>query len=453
MLSTLSLAAPLLDISSLRRLFWLRWSLLATQLILMLLAPMVFAVQLPVLPLLGVMGLHAVFNLVTGLRMRSNPPVRHIEITIQLLVDLSALSALLYFTGGATNPFVSFYLPALAIAAAMLPIAHVVGLTLYALAAYSMMLGNYIPLKLLNEADAVPYHLAGMWIDFVASSAMIAGFTARLSAALRERDAQLTEARERLLRDQRIEALMSQGASVAHEMGTPLSTVAVIAGELQHDARLPNSPLAPYQEDLRAIEQQLELCRAALARLQRKPSDGAPEPLGQWLPEFTQTWQLRHPDIRLHTETSPAAQAVALDGVNVGQILTILLDNAARSQQQAGRDLVPLLLTARIDASPDAQRALGGQSMPPQIVLSVVDTGLGLPEDLRTSLGRTPVPSRHGGHGIGVYLAATTARRLGGVVVLRPNPPQGAIAELRLPLGGPKEQSAPPIIGAPTLFT
>lgn len=448
MLSTLSLAAPLLDASSLRRLFWLRWSLLATQLVLMLLAPLVFGVQLPVLPLLSVMGLHALFNLVTGWRVRRNRPVQHIEITVQLLVDLSALSALLYFTGGATNPFVSFYLPALAIAAAMLPLTHVVGLTLYALAAYSMMLGNYIPLKLANQADAVAYHLAGMWIDFVASSAMIAGFTARLSAALRESESQLTEARERLMREQRIEALMSQGASVAHEMGTPLSTVAVITGELQHDAKQPDSPLGPYREDLRAIEQQLELCRAALARLQRKPNDGASEPLGQWLPEFTQTWQLRHPDIRLHTEMSPTAQAVALDAVNVGQILTILLDNAARSQQHAGRDLVPLLLTAKIDANPDVLR-----DMPPQIVLSIVDTGLGLPEDLRTSLGRTPVPSRHGGHGIGLYLASTTARRLGGTVVLRPNPPQGAIAELRLPVGGPKEHSAPPIIGAPTLFT
>lgn len=448
MLSTLSLAAPLLDASSLRRLFWLRWSLLATQLVLMLLAPLVFGVQLPVVPLLSVMGLHALFNLLTGWRVRRNRPVQHIEITVQLLVDLTALSALLYFTGGATNPFVSFYLPALAIAAAMLPIAHVVGLTLYALAAYSMMLGNYIPLKLANQADAVAYHLAGMWIDFVASSAMIAGFTARLSAALRESEAQLTEARERLLREQRIEALMSQGASVAHEMGTPLSTVAVIAGELQHDAKQPDSPLAPYREDLRAIEQQLELCRAALARLQRKPNDGAPEPLGQWLPDFTQTWQLRHPDIRLHTETSPTAQAVELDAVNVGQILTILLDNAARSQHHAGRDLVPLLLTAKIDANPDVLR-----DMPPQIVLSIVDTGLGLPEDLRTSLGRTPVPSRHGGHGIGLYLASTTARRLGGTVVLRPNPPQGAIAELRLPVGGPMEHAAAPIIGAPTLFT
>jgi two-component system sensor histidine kinase RegB len=180
-------------------------------------------------------------------------------------------------------------------------------------------------------------------------------------------------------------------------MGTPLSTVAVITGELQHDAKQPDSPLGPYREDLRAIEQQLELCRAALARLQRKPNDGAPEPLGQWLPDFTQTWQLRHPDIRLHTETSPAAQAVELDAVNVGQILTILLDNAARSQHHAGRDLVPLLLTAKIDANPDVLR-----DMPPQIVLSIVDTGLGLPEDLRTSLGRTPVPSRHGGHGIGL---------------------------------------------------
>ncbi|MGD7412428.1 ATP-binding protein, partial [Ralstonia pseudosolanacearum] len=234
MLSTLPLAAPPLDTSSLRRLFWLRWSLLATQLILMLLAPLIFGVQLPVVVLLSVMGVHALFNLLTGWQVRRDRPVRHIEITVQLLVDLTALSALLYFTGGATNPFVSFYLPALAIAAAMLPIAHVVGLTLYALAAYSVMLGNYIPLDLLDQADAVPYHLAGMWIDFVASSAMIAGFTARLSAALREREAELADARERLLREQRIEALVSQGASVAHEMGTPLSTVAVITGELQH---------------------------------------------------------------------------------------------------------------------------------------------------------------------------------------------------------------------------
>lgn len=104
MLSTLPLAAPPLDTSSLRRLFWLRWSLLATQLILMLLAPLIFGVQLPVVVLLSVMGVHALFNLLTGWQVRRDRPVRHIEITVQLLVDLTALSALLYFTGGATNP-------------------------------------------------------------------------------------------------------------------------------------------------------------------------------------------------------------------------------------------------------------------------------------------------------------------------------------------------------------
>lgn len=417
---------------SLRRLCWLRWALLAGQALLLVSCESVAGIHLPYKPLLYLFAAQAIFNVTTVARLRwhgqHNTVPSDAELMAQMIVDLTALSAILFYTGGATNPFISFYLPGLAIASAILPWRFVSALALYALACYSLLLLDYVPLHLHNPDNAVNYHLAGMWLNFVASAVMIAFFVARLSGVLRQRDAQLNLAREQLLRESRAEALNDQAAAVAHEIGTPLATLAVIAGELRgdaSDAARANTPVADYLPDFRTMEQQLDLCRSILARLRADREPLAPQPLDTWLAPFVERWQLRHPQASLQSTLAPEAASHPVDAARVSQILTILLDNAARSQQAMGhamRQTPPL----RLDITGDGHA----------LRFAVTDHGGGIPQALRAQLGEAPVASTHGGQGIGLYLAQSAARQLGGSLSWQEHRAGGTVALLRLPLAG-----------------
>lgn len=454
---------------SMRRLFWLRWALLGGQAVLLAACGAVFGVVLPFPPLLTVFLLQSLFNVLTGLRLRqhashgSSPG--DAELMGQLMVDLTALSAILFFTGGATNPFVSFYLPALAIAAAILPWRLVTALALYALACYSLMLFEYVPLNLSRPENAVNYHLAGMWLNFVASAIMIAVFVTRLSGVLRQRDAELNEARDRLLREARVEALNAQAAAVAHEIGTPLATLAVVAGELRADAAdgaRGGTPVSAYLGDLQTMEQQVALCKSILARL-RDDTGGSgatgPRPLGEWLGSFADNWQLRHPASSLALDVTPPARELPVDTVRLGQTLTILLDNAARSQQAAHRGAAPLELTVTLE--PADPRQPGPQALPDrrgapgdarQLVFRIADRGTGIPPAVRAVLGQVPVPSTHGGQGIGAYLAQSAAQQSGGRLAWHDRAGGGTVAELRLPASSHRSAAdrSPPTATPPT---
>lgn len=415
---------------SMRRLCWLRWALLAGQAMLLVSCESVAGIILPYKPLLFLFVVQAAFNIYTVARLRwhatRNTMPGDGELMVQMMVDLTALSAILFYTGGATNPFVSFYLPGLAIAAAILPWRLVLVLAVYALSCYSLLLLEYLPLHLHNPDNAVNYHLAGMWLNFVASAVMIAFFVARLSNVLRQRDAQLNEARELLLREARVEALNDQAAAVAHEIGTPLATLAVIAGELRadaEDAQRGTTTVAGYLPDLRTMEQQLELCRSILARLREDSETLAPQRIDTWIAAFVERWQLRHPQASLRADVAPDAAAHAVDTARVSQILTIVLDNAARSQQAMGHD-------HRQGPPLELQIARAGGALR----YRVTDHGSGIPPALRARLGETPVASAHGGQGIGLYLAQSAARQLGGQLTWLDHPAGGTVTELRLPL-------------------
>ncbi len=428
----LGLPAQRHSLVSLRRLCWLRWALLAGQAMLLVSCESIAGIMLPYKPLLFLFAVQSAFNLYTVARLRwhatRNSRPGDGELMVQMLVDLTALSAILFYTGGAPKPFVSFYLPGLAIAAAILPWRLVVLLALYALSCYSLLLLAYVPLHLHNPDNAVNYHLAGMWLNFVASAVMIALFVARLSNVLRQRDAQLNEARELLLRESRVEALNDQAAAVAHEIGTPLATLAVIAGELRADAedtQRGKTLVADYLPDLRTMEQQLELCRSILARLREDNETLAPQRIDTWIAAFVDRWQLRHPQASLRADVAPDTAAHAVDTARVSQILTIVLDNAARSQQAMGHDHrqgPPLQL--RMAREGDA------------LLCRVTDHGSGISPALRAQLGEAPVSSSHGGQGIGLYLAQSAARQLGGQLAWFDNPAGGTVTELRLPLVG-----------------
>jgi two-component system sensor histidine kinase RegB len=153
-----------------------------------------------------------------------------------LCVDLVALAILLYLSGGAANPLISFLLVPVAVAALSMPGRLTAVVALLAIAIYSLAhVGVYLPLPVADAERGARLHLGGMWLTFVVSATMIAWFVARMTASIHERDSRLAAAREQALRDERVVALGALAAGAAHELGTPLATMAVVIGELEQE--------------------------------------------------------------------------------------------------------------------------------------------------------------------------------------------------------------------------
>jgi two-component system sensor histidine kinase RegB len=411
---------------NLGHLFWLRCLAIIGQLVTIAVVQTFFGVLLPLPAMLIIIALEVIFNAATWLRVSSARPETDLELLGQLWVDLGALSALLFLSGGTTNPFVSLYLPSLAIAAAVLPWRHMIWLALFAMSCYIALGFDSVPLNMDNPANLFDYYRTGMWVNFMVSVGLIAWFVARMSYALRQRDAALGDAQQRLLRDERAVALGVQAATVAHEMGTPLSTIAMVTEELRESARR-DAALAPYADDFALLEQQMTLCTSALARLRSRASvSAARERLESWLTSFCEQWRIRHPHVKFVRLGIAAGDAWLDETAAVGQILTILLDNAAR----ASRDRVTLA-AAVVDGF---------------IEFEVCDSGPGISAALRTKLGAAPVDSTQGGHGVGLYLAFAAASRLNGSIELLDGEPHGTRAVLRVPVArddGQPRRSAP----------
>src|ERR1700761_1653074 len=280
---------------NLGHLFWLRSLAIIGQLVTIAVVQIFIGVHLPLQAMLLVIGLEMVFNGLTWLRVSRERPESSLELFGQIWVDLGALSALLFLSGGTTNPFVSLYLPSLAIAAAVLPWHLMAWLAAFAVACYAVLGFESVPLNLENPANLFDYYRGGMWVNFMVSVGLIAWFVARMSRALRLRDAALGEAQQRLLQDERAVALCVQAATVAHEIGTPLSTIAMLTEELRDAART-DAGLAPYRADLELLERQMTLCTSALARLRsRATTTTNRQPVAEWLESFAEQWRVGHP--------------------------------------------------------------------------------------------------------------------------------------------------------------
>lgn len=403
-------------LANLHRLTSVRWIVLAVMFILVLAAPALLAIPLPREPLLAVIAVSTGFNLVVRLRLSRSDAATAMELFGQLCFDIASLAALLFFSGGATNPLVSLLLPPVAIAALTLPVRHVQATGGLALTAYSALMVFYLPLPLADPARATRLHLVGMWLTFAVSAAMIGWFVLRMTALIRSRDAELAAAREQAMRTERVVALGTLAAGAAHELGTPLATMAIIAGELEHDTSL--SALA--RADLQILRQQIGACKEIISGLSRRA--GA-ERLEQaeamradlWLDALRQRWHSLRPQVgsRLGLQGNGPPPAIVADPT-LEQAVLNLLNNAAN----AGGGEIDLNIGWN-DAT---------------LVIEIRDHGPGFASRVLAQGGKAAFPVHAGGSGIGLMLTQSAVERLNGRLVLSNHPAGGAVARIELPL-------------------
>ena len=146
---------------NLGHLFWLRTLAIIGQLVTIALVQTFYGARLPLAGMLTIICLEVLFNALTWVRVARARPETNMELFGQIWVDLGALSALLFLSGGTTNPFVTLYLPSLAIASAVLPWRLMVWLALFAVSCYALLTYNYVPLNIEDPANLFEYFREG----------------------------------------------------------------------------------------------------------------------------------------------------------------------------------------------------------------------------------------------------------------------------------------------------
>lgn len=411
-------------LATLRRLVQNRWPVLATMFLLVLFAPGLLDIPVPPAPLLAVLGVALGINLVVHWRLQRAATASANELFSQLLIDICTLSALVFFSGGATNPLISLLLPSVAIAALTLPAGYVLGIGLTAVSAYSLLMLFYIPLPMPDASRATRLHLVGMWLTFVVSTTMIAWFVVRMTQMIRLRDAELAAAREQALRDERVMAMGTLAAGAAHELGTPLGTMALVAGELAHD--FAGNPALPQtaRDDIELLRQQIGICKQIITGLSRRAGaerlENSPMlPLDQWLDTLRQHWHAIRPQASSRLEqTGQGHPPEILADPRLEQAVLNLLNNAANACTHA-----PLTLCLDWSAS--------------HWQLAIRDFGPGFPNEVLNHFGEVAFAPHAKGSGIGLMLTRSAIEQLGGRLFLSNPDGGGALACIELPLPRP----------------
>ena len=307
---------------NLQRLFLLRNISIAMQCLTIGLVYWTIDITLPWAALIIVVALLTALNLATWIRLHRSWPVSNIEFFVQLLIDVFALSALLYFSGGSTNPFISLFLLPLTIAATALPWRFTWVMAIITVSCYTLLLFNYVPLPHDHSKHLVEFnlHVSGMWLTYILSTLIIAWFVVKMSISTRDRDRDLALAREQALRDEQIIALGTQAASAAHELGTPLSTMAIVSKELQQEYTNDKE----FQNNIRILRDQIAHCKQTLTQLlakagQDRTEDGSGQPADYFLQQLLDKWQLIRPSVKFTYQcdgTKPAPQIMSTQLLN-----------------------------------------------------------------------------------------------------------------------------------------
>ncbi len=382
-------------------------------------------------------------NLYTIMRLQTDEPVSELEIFSQLSVDVFALTALLYLTGGASNPIIWVFLLPLILTAIMLPQEYAWNMVILTCCMYTILIGYNIPLPSIEpqipdpnllsretqvyihemrEEQYFNLHIFGMWMGFVLSAGLVAYFVVELSKSLRERERNLADARENALRDERVISLGTLAASAAHDMGTPLGTMAILVNEVQLE--YPKQRFADLHEKMQIMNQQINRCKEAISVLsasagEMRAESGQVMSLIQYIDEVLNQWRAYNTTSKLNLYIEPAAVEVnakiIADRTLTHSIINILNNAAEVSPPDRGIDFT-------VDWN---------QSM---VNFKIRDYGPGFPEEIVKLAGKQLVISSKQGLGVGLFLTYSTINRLGGKIDFINIKSGGACVDITLPL-------------------
>lgn len=349
-------------------------------------------------------------------------------------IDVLTLTALLYFSGGAANPFIFFYFANIAIAGMILPRTWAWSISVASILGGLFLLNRAYPLEVFNRSllahDAeFGVTKSAFLIAFSTCCLVITYFVSMLAMELRQREVQLAVVEKERERSQRLEALATLAAGAGHELASPLSTIAVVAKELSRNLEKTESNPS-IRRDVELIREELNRCKDILRRMKSGAGEAAaenlrPVSLGEILRETVQAMREPH---RINIQISNAISD------SLGILPKQALSQALRNLLQNGLDASTPQQT--VDLKVAVNNRVSSKKSKEIWELTITDQGSGMTDEVRRRIGEPFFTTKEVGQGmgLGVFLTRNVLRGLGGEIVFESSPDGGTICLVTLPV-------------------
>ncbi len=405
----------------------LRWLAVLGQLAAIFIVAQGFDFEVPILPCLIVIGLSAGLNLALQIAFAPTHRLDPVFAAALLAMNIVELAALLMLTGGLQNPFSFLFLAPVLISATALPTRYTIALGLLAATCATILGFFHLPLPWNGDEPLVlpPTYMFGVWLSIIMVLVVTSLYAFQVTEEARKLSDALAATELVLTREQHLTQIDGLAAAAAHELGTPLSTIFLIANELQNAAndRAPDDPLIT---DVATIREQAKRCRDILAKITQLSSSGAPfdrMPLTNLIEEVVAPHREFGIDLKIRIPGGSPPEPVGLRNPAVLYGIGNLVENA-------------------VDFARDAVEINAWWSLE-EVNIVISDDGPGIPPDLLKKIGEPYLSRRavgdsrsgHRGLGLGVFIARTLLERTGAKVGFanRPFPDHGAIVTISWP--------------------
>lgn len=407
-----------------RTLVTLRWTLILGEVAILLIGGQFLGFKAPYAICFALIGAAAWINLLTGVASPGQRMIADWEATAQLAFDITQVSGLLFLTGGVANPFILMLIAPVTLAAATLPLKPLLILGGAAVGASVALAFFHMPLPAAHGvtiAFPMSFMIAAAAAN-VAGIGVIAG-SVRQAAQESARMALALDVTQTVLsREQRLSALGALAAAAAHELGTPLATIAIVAKEMAREA-----PTPQVKEDADLLIAQAARCREILHRLTDAPAEASDE-----VHERMSLLQLVHEVIEPHAGVKGVRVEAIVTGAagvqspDIWRMPEVLHAFTSFVENAVDFATSEVLVTARFDAQ--------------SVSMEVRDDGPGFAPDVLAKLGEPYVTTRPGaegsrtghiGMGLGFFIAKTLLERTGAGVTFQNGRPRGAVVSAR----------------------
>ena len=406
--------------SNMQQLIQLRWIAVVGQISTIATASLLLGVHLPVADMLRVLACLIGFNIFSHLRWHEQRTVDNSQLFLALLVDVFSLTAQLYLSGGMTNPFVFLYMLQVILAAVLLQpwsswtIVAITGLCVVVLA----LCAKPLSLPIDSGEGMASLYVEGIFISFIVNAALLVVFISRITRNVRTGDAALADLRQRAAEEEHIVRMGLLASGAAHELGTPLATLAVILGDWKRMPEFRNNP--ELLAELGEMQVQLKRCKSIVSGILLSAGEARGESsvkttIKVFLDDLVAEWRATRTLPAFEYDNRIEQDTAVVSDSTLKQMIANVLDNA-------------------LEASPHWLR-LAASVQGEVLVLEVTDDGPGFAPGMLDQFGK-PYQSTKGqpGRGLGLFLVVNVARTLGGSVAASNRPAGGAAVRLSLPM-------------------